>query len=133
MPTAKVVIACSMTRGRVWGIDHGLCFHTDYKMRTVIWDWAEEPVPQAWLDDVERLATALEAGEEEFEALREFLVADEVDRIIERSRELLHSRAFSCSRPPTAATPGRSSDEGSTSRLEFRRGGFMGHHNDLRR
>ena len=29
------------------GIDHGLTFHPDWKLRTVIWDFAGEPVPAA--------------------------------------------------------------------------------------
>ena len=31
--------------GRLWGIDHGLCFHVQHKLRTVIWDFAGEEVP----------------------------------------------------------------------------------------
>lgn len=39
---------CLLDRdGRVWGIDHGLCFHVEPKLRTVIWDFAGEPVPEA--------------------------------------------------------------------------------------
>ena len=36
--------------GRLWGIDHGLCFHVQQKLRTVIWDFAGEEVPAlaAW-------------------------------------------------------------------------------------
>ena len=30
--------------GQVWGIDHGLCFHAEPKLRTVIWDFAGEPL-----------------------------------------------------------------------------------------
>jgi uncharacterized repeat protein (TIGR03843 family) len=45
--------------GRIWGIDHGLCFHEDPKLRTVIWDFAGEPIDAGLLDDVERLATSL--------------------------------------------------------------------------
>ncbi len=41
--------------GRVWGIDHGLCFHTQPKLRTVIWDFAGEAVAEEDLEDVERL------------------------------------------------------------------------------
>ncbi len=36
------------TSGRIWLIDHGVCFHTEWKLRTVIWDFAGEPLP----DDV---------------------------------------------------------------------------------
>ena len=31
--------------GRIWGIDHGLCFHVDAKLRTVMWDFAGEELP----------------------------------------------------------------------------------------
>jgi hypothetical protein len=31
--------------GRIWGIDHGLTFNTVPKLRTVIWDFAGQPVP----------------------------------------------------------------------------------------
>jgi uncharacterized repeat protein (TIGR03843 family) len=37
--------------GQIWGIDHGLCFHYQYKLRSVIWDWAGEAVPTNWLDE----------------------------------------------------------------------------------
>jgi uncharacterized repeat protein (TIGR03843 family) len=40
----------------LWGIDHGLCFHEDPKLRTVIWDFAGEPLAASDRDDLERLA-----------------------------------------------------------------------------
>ena len=33
--------------GRVWAIDNGLSFHHEFKVRTVIWDYAGEPLPDA--------------------------------------------------------------------------------------
>ena len=45
--------------GRVWGIDHGLCFAAHFKLRTVIWDFAGEPIPDALLDDIAPLAQAV--------------------------------------------------------------------------
>ena len=42
--------------GRIWGIDHGLCLHEEPKLRTVIWDFAGQPVPAERLDDVARLS-----------------------------------------------------------------------------
>ena len=42
--------------GRIWAIDHGLCLHEEPKLRTVIWDFAGQPVPPERLDDVARLA-----------------------------------------------------------------------------
>src|SRR5712671_169055 len=46
--------------GHVWGIDHGLCFHEEYKMRTVIWDWSEEPVAPDLVDAVAAASDALD-------------------------------------------------------------------------
>ncbi len=45
--------------GRVWGIDHGLCFSAGYKLRTVIWDFAGVPIPGALLTDISPLAEAV--------------------------------------------------------------------------
>jgi len=42
--------------GRVWGIDHGLCFSADFKLRTVIWDFAGKPIPDGLLEDIAPLA-----------------------------------------------------------------------------
>jgi uncharacterized repeat protein (TIGR03843 family) len=31
---------------RIWGIDHGISFHSDPKLRTVIWEFAGTPLPE---------------------------------------------------------------------------------------
>lgn len=46
----------------VLGIDHGLTFHPVWKLRTVIWDFADEPVPAPLLEDVRRVAHDAEHG-----------------------------------------------------------------------
>lgn len=38
--------------GRLWGIDHGLSFHEEFKLRTVIWDFAGDPVGATMATDV---------------------------------------------------------------------------------
>jgi uncharacterized repeat protein (TIGR03843 family) len=43
--------------GHLWGIDNGLCFNEDPKLRTVIWDFAGEALPADLRPDLERLAT----------------------------------------------------------------------------
>jgi uncharacterized repeat protein (TIGR03843 family) len=45
------------TGPHVWGIDHGVCFHDEPKLRTVIWDFAGEPVDADLLADVAGLLT----------------------------------------------------------------------------
>jgi hypothetical protein len=49
--------------GRSWVIDHGLTFHVEPKLRTVIWDFAGRRLPRALKQDLERAAASLEAGE----------------------------------------------------------------------
>lgn len=44
------------TDGHIWGIDHGLCFAAPFKLRTVIWEFAGEPIPEALLLDISPLA-----------------------------------------------------------------------------
>jgi uncharacterized repeat protein (TIGR03843 family) len=53
--------------GGIWAIDHGLTFHTDPKVRTVLWGWSGQPIASSDLADLQRLvdqwavvATALE-------------------------------------------------------------------------
>ena len=41
---------------RYWAIDHGLCFHRDDKLRTVLWEFAGEPVAPNLLARVARVA-----------------------------------------------------------------------------
>lgn len=40
---------------RLWGIDHGLTFHVHPKLRTVIWDFAGDPLDRQLKDDLARL------------------------------------------------------------------------------
>jgi hypothetical protein len=49
--------------GRLWVIDHGLTFHVDPKLRTILWDFAGEPLPAAYRGDLERAVSAFESGE----------------------------------------------------------------------
>ncbi len=80
--------------GRIWGIDHGLCFHYQYKMRTVIWDWAEQPIRKSWLKDVERAAHAVDASLPEAAAFLEMVSADEAAALVGRAETLLRDGLF---------------------------------------
>ena len=46
---------------RAYGIDHGLCFHADAKLRTVLWGWAGRPLPTAAGTALATLAKAIDA------------------------------------------------------------------------
>ena len=74
--------------GRVWGIDNGLCFHVDPGLRTVIWDFAGEPVPAPLLADLARFAAADDAG------LADLLAPDEVDATLRRAAAVVRHGRF---------------------------------------
>lgn len=39
----------------IWAIDNGLSFHIEYKLRTVLWDYEGDPIPEPILADLRRL------------------------------------------------------------------------------
>ena len=47
---------------KIWVIDHGLTFHVDDKLRTVIWDYSGQPLPADLCGDVDRALVELERG-----------------------------------------------------------------------
>ena len=61
---------------RIWGIDHGLCFHAESKLRTVMWDFAGEELPADVLSGCELVVESIPSpiaallGSEECAALR---------------------------------------------------------------
>ena len=48
--------------GRLWVIDHGLTFHAEPKLRTIVWDFAGQPLPKPLRPDLERALSALQGG-----------------------------------------------------------------------
>ena len=75
--------------GAIYGIDNGLCFHVEPKLRTVIWDFGQEPVPAALLDDVRRLASSPLPP-----ALGALLETAECQALLRRARALLKAGKF---------------------------------------
>jgi uncharacterized repeat protein (TIGR03843 family) len=62
---------------RVWGIDHGLCFAQDFKIRTVIWEFGGEAIAESLLEKIKPLTqtvpleVATLLNEQEFVAITE--------------------------------------------------------------
>lgn len=77
----------SDSTGRVWAVDHGICFHADYKLRTVLWDFAGmEIAPEEH--------AALRRAAEGLGALNQCIDPDEVDAVGERIATLLATGVF---------------------------------------
>jgi uncharacterized repeat protein (TIGR03843 family) len=70
--------------GHIWGIDNGLSFHAEFKLRTVIWDFGGEPIDDELLDDLRRM---IETGLDP--RVAELLGAFEVDAVLARARALV--------------------------------------------
>jgi uncharacterized repeat protein (TIGR03843 family) len=79
--------------GRLWAIDHGICFHAELKLRTVLWDFAGQPLQPETLADLrelcERLKNKDDAATQMFESL---LAADELRALRRRLDRLVDSR-----------------------------------------
>ena len=72
--------------GHIWGIDNGLTFHAQFKLRTVVWDFAGQPVPPALLDDLAPLVGGAVPDE-----LAELLDPFERDALVARARAVAHA------------------------------------------
>jgi uncharacterized repeat protein (TIGR03843 family) len=77
----------------ILGIDHGLTFHRQWKLRTVIWDFASEPLPVPLVEDVCRAVGELDDGALG-ERLGALLAPDELVAIAHRAAELLRDGRF---------------------------------------
>jgi uncharacterized repeat protein (TIGR03843 family) len=86
--------------GHIWGIDNGLSFHADDKLRTVIWEFAGEPVPERVLAACESL---LAAGVPE--RVRALIDAEEALAVESRARRLLRHRRLPAPRDDYRAYP----------------------------
>ena len=78
-----------MPDGHVYGVDHGICFSTDPKLRTLLWRWAGKPLPDDAVAVLERLADELRA--ELGERLHEHLTRKEVRFTQQRVADLLRT------------------------------------------
>jgi len=72
---------------KLWAIDHGLCFHTEDKLRTVIWDFASKPIPDSLLS----LLSSLSACRAD---LTRYLTPAELDALESRAEVLTRTRRF---------------------------------------
>ena len=48
--------------GRVYGVDHGICLHTEPKLRTVLWGWAGDTLRAEEVEVLQRLREGLANG-----------------------------------------------------------------------
>lgn len=79
----------------IWGIDHGITFNTVPKLRTVIWNFAGQAIPDNLLIDMERLCSELDDSSHQFRArLRDLLTEAEINSFHSRVKRLLHHKRY---------------------------------------
>jgi len=75
--------------GHVWSVDHGLCFHAEPKLRTVMWDFAGEPVPDRLVAAIAHIARGAVP-----EGLDDVLDGDECAALVRRAAAIVRRRRF---------------------------------------
>jgi hypothetical protein len=80
---------------RLWAIDHGICFHVEYKLRTVIWEFSDRRIDDALLDDLRRLYASLtHPGNAVADELCKLLSGAERTALLSRLQTLLRTRTY---------------------------------------
>ncbi|MHA7282691.1 SCO1664 family protein [Arthrobacter sp. TMS2-4] len=82
----------AMADAHRYGVDHGLTFHSDHKLRTVLWGWLGDELTAEELDGVDRVSEALQGslgGE-----LAGLLTASEIVSLTERCARLRATALF---------------------------------------
>lgn len=93
----------AMSNGHRYGIDHGVTFHSDHKLRTVLWGWIDEELSAEERHGVERLHSALSG--ELGESLHTLLGRPELDALAYRCQQLISHPVFPSPRGDMPAIP----------------------------
>lgn len=90
---------------QLFAIDHGLCFHTEDKLRTVIWDFADKPIPDPLIADLRRVFANPSPNPNDPASLAhlfaDLLSPDEIAALAARAARLLADPRFPV--PPDAS------------------------------
>jgi hypothetical protein len=80
---------------KLWGIDHGICFHSEFKLRTVIWEFANIPIPADLMADLLQLQKRLHIPADPlFKQLQEILNNLEIKALRQRADRLTRQGVF---------------------------------------
>lgn len=84
---------------KLWLIDHGLCFHVEDKLRTVIWDFAEDQIPEQVISDIHMFSKRLHPKNDSVSELEKdmlvYLSQAEVAALASRAKKLIDVGYFS--------------------------------------
>lgn len=86
--------------GKIWAVDHGVTFNEEPKLRTVLWGWIGEPIPEALMTDLEKGLHSVKDSE-----LVELLNESEFSQLINRIEDLIAQGVFPTPNPGWPAVP----------------------------
>jgi uncharacterized repeat protein (TIGR03843 family) len=86
--------------GAIYGVDHGLTFNLEDKLRTVLWGWAGRAIGDEACGILDQVVTDLSGDSALRSTLDELLSAREVERTARRAAQLLRRGRFP--KPPDA-------------------------------
>ncbi len=87
----------------IWLIDHGVCFHEEPKLRTVLWDFSETPLPDNLLEDLKSFHEAFDSDTDFLNSLQKHLTEREIAAMKHRTYHLIKYRVFPS--PPKHSRP----------------------------
>jgi uncharacterized repeat protein (TIGR03843 family) len=82
------------SNGKLWLIDHGVCFHVEPKLRTVIWDFAGQALSEAEITQLTDLNIKLQPDGPLYQQLCDYLNRREIQAIRARIGETLQAGTF---------------------------------------
>ena len=91
------------SEGAVYGCDHGVTFHTEDKLRTVLWQWAKQPFSPAELELLQ-LAKMLIATEKR-DVVLGLIEEEELNATVDRIERALSQKCFPEPNPDWPAVP----------------------------
>jgi hypothetical protein len=89
--------------GKLYGCDHGVTFHQENKLRTVLWQWAGEELNSDEISRLNQLLVNLDSADGE--VFKSLLTADEINALRTRVQELIKTGTFPMPSPDWPAIP----------------------------
>ena len=80
--------------GKLWGIDQGLTFHADTKIRTCIWDFCGEPIPEQHLSSLRQFAYQMPTPPPRLQELLGLLRPEEIVSLGARLEWVLREKVY---------------------------------------
>jgi uncharacterized repeat protein (TIGR03843 family) len=91
--------------GAIWGIDHGVSFAVEDKLRTVLWQWRGHRIPEPLLEDLQNWLDSMAPDGEAVGLISQFLDGDEIDTLLHRGRQLVNDGRHPQPSPDWPAIP----------------------------